>query len=419
MIEKFKEIQDSEHKVKFLSGFFVVGIFLAISYYGAPLFLVQDYKAVLTNTSEEKSDGDPVWRATHIDTPASVKGIYMTSWVAGTPSIRQGIIDLIEETELNSIIIDIKDDTGKISFKPDNPDLLALESYEERIPDLKELIESLHKKNIYVIGRVAVFQDPFMTKARPELAVQKNDGSVWKDRKGLSFIDVGAKDHWDYIIMIAKDAYNQGFDEINFDYIRFPSDGQMTDIYFPFSEDVIVADPINGKAKQVKNFFAYLDRSLSDTGMVTSADLFGMTTTNTDDLNIGQILEYAMPYFDYIAPMVYPSHYPKGFYGYQDVNAVPYEIIKISMGKAVERVNAFKAETASTTPNASFLPRLRPNQMRPWLQDNDYPVHYTPEMVRAQIQATYDVGLNSWMLWDAANTYTRAALEKVPLTNQE
>ncbi len=135
--------------------------------------------------------------------------------------------------------------------------------------------------------------------------------------------------------------------------------------------------------------------------MELSVDFFGMTATNYDDLNIGQVLETAVPYFDYISPMVYPSHYPVNFMGYKsvaEVNAHPYEIVKFSMDSAVRRVKAVGGD---------------PLQMRPWLQDNDYPVHYTPAMVRAQIQATYDAGLTSWMLWDAGNTYTREALNVI------
>jgi hypothetical protein len=334
----------------------------------------------------------------------------MTSWVAGTPKLRAEIVKLVEETELNTVVIDIKDDTGRISYKVSDKELQEFGSYEVRIPDLREFIKSLHQKDIYVIGRLSVFQDPYMTKERPDLAVLKeSDKSVWTDRKGLSWIDPGSREYWKYISLIARDAYNQGFDEINFDYIRFPSDGEMHDIYYPFSEEEILADIEFGKANVMKRFFAYLDRSLGDIGPI-SADLFGMTTTNKDDLNIGQVLEFALPYFDYISPMTYPSHYPSGFFGIADVNAMPYEIVSISLNKAVERIREFKIETASSTPSASFLPKISPKQIRPWLQDNNYPVYYSPEMVRAQIRAVYDNGLDSWMLWDAANTYTREAL---------
>ena len=137
-----------------------------------------------------------------------------------------------------------------------------------------------------------------------------------------------------------------------------------------------------------------------------------MTTTNFDDLGIGQVLEYALQNFDYVAPMVYPSHYPADFNGYKDPNKVPYEIVKFAMSSAVRRANYLREEIASSTPNSTLLKIVKPSQLRPWLQDNDYPVHYTAEMIRAQIQATYDSGLTSWMLWDPANTYTESALLK-------
>ena len=195
-----------------------------------------------------------------------------------------------------------------------------------------------------------------------------------------------------YAVVLAREAYSIGFDEINFDYIRFPSDGDMADIYFPFSEQFIHQDTGWGKAGVLRGFFSYLKRELKKDSITISADLFGMTTTNKDDLNIGQVLEDALPNFDYIAPMVYPSHYPPTFIGFANPAEKPYEVVKYSMDEAVRR--------ASTTPL----------KLRPWLQDFDLGAVYTPEMVRAQIQAVYDSGLTSWMLWDAANTYTQGAL---------
>ena len=177
----------------------------------------------------------------------------------------------------------------------------------------------------------------------------------------------------------------------------------------------------------LRQFFEYLDQKLSDTGIITSADVFGMTTTNTDDLGIGQVLEYALLNFDYVAPMVYPSHYPPKFNGWPDPNKIPYEIVKYSMDGAVARAEFLKKETISKmyTYNASSTEmlktefyneklekRLGAKQLRPWLQDNDYPIHYTADMVRKQIRATNDSGLTSWMLWDPANTYTKEALLK-------
>jgi hypothetical protein len=218
------------------------------------------------------------------------------------------------------------------------------------------------------------------------LAVKKkSDGTVWKDRKGLSFIDVSAKPYWEYVVAIGKESYDLGFDELNFDYIRFPSDGNMEDIAYPWTGKV-------EKKEALRQFFGYLYKSFRSVGVKTSADLFGMTTTNKDDLNIGQYLEFALPYFDFISPMVYPSHYPPNWNGYKEPEEKPYEVVKYSMDKAVGR--------ASTTPL----------KLRPWLQDFGLRVHYDEKMVRAQISAVYDSGLNSWMLWSPSNRYTEEAL---------
>jgi hypothetical protein len=157
-------------------------------------------------------------------------------------------------------------------------------------------------------------------------------------------------------------------------------------------------------------FFSYLKENIDDTGLVTSADLFGMTTTIEDDMGIGQVLERALPYFDYISPMVYPSHYPKTWQGFPNPAEHPYEVIKIAMDGGVARERAhniaignfsFDETGATTTPRS---------KMRPWLQDFDLGATYDATKVRAQMQAAYDVGLTSWMLWSAANSYTREAL---------
>ena len=163
----------------------------------------------------------------------------------------------------------------------------------------------------------------------------------------------------------------------------------MKDIYYPWSHDRIKADVL-------EEFFAYLSEQLRPEGIITSADLFGMTMTNVDDLNIGQILERTAPHFDFIAPMVYPSHWPKGWNGFSSPATMPYEVVKISLEKGAERLRAMGED---------------PLKLRPWIQDFNLGATYTAAMVRKQIEATYDAGLTSWMLWDPKNIYTKAALE--------
>ncbi len=345
-------------------------------------------------------------KVAHLPTPDPVKAIYMSQCVVGTPSFREELVKLIDTTELNAVIIDIRDYTGGIAFPTDHPLLKDMVSDQCGAQDMKAFIEKLHEKNIYVIGRITTFQNPLYTKMHPEQAVQKVGGGVWKDHKGLAFVDVGATEYWDSVVALAEESYAIGFDEINFDYIRYPSDGDMK---------AAVYIKRDGKTKQemLEEFFKYLDEKLSPE-IVTSADLFGMVTTNYDDLNIGQVLERALPYFDYIGPMVYPSHYPKGFNGWQNVNAVPYELMKFVMASAVERTVATTTQIASlaytrigtSTPAVYLKPSYDKKKMRPWLQDFDYPVEYTPRMVEAQIRANAELGLHSYFVWDPANKYS-------------
>lgn len=425
------------------------GIFAMVSFF-PPAFLDTVYdKETIAMTdaksgehieNQETTVPDTREVITHVPLPEPVKSIYMTSCVVGTPTLRSGLVTLIEETEVNSVVIDIKDFSGTLSFDPDSDTWKpAWESSRCGARDMREFVASLHEKDIYVIGRITVFQDPFYTNKHPELAVKRADRTtVWKDYKGLSFIDVGAKPYWDDLVKLAVDSYNVGFDELNFDYVRYPSDGPMNDIAFTHAEA-----SEHGKDKQanLEAFFKYLHETLSDEGLYAtyrhehtgrettvpyiSADLFGMTTTNYDDLSIGQVQDRAAPYFDFIAPMVYPSHYPDGFLGLGDPNDYPYKVVYHAMKSGVDRM------TSNTTRMQGFLhepimssnasgtsvfsgsytkPTYSATKLRTWIQDFDYGGDYDAADVRAQMQASYDAGVESWMIWAPSNVYTRAAL---------
>lgn len=347
----------------------------------------------------------------HLATPQAVKAVYLSQCGASSETLRTSVLKLAEETEVNAIVLDLKDYTGTVSF----PSETAVSGGKGcTISDFRALVKHMHEQGIYVIGRLTVFQDPLYTKTYPERAVQRTGGGVWHDYKGLAFVDVGARPFWDYIVTLAKEAHALGVDEINFDYIRYPSDGPMKEAVYTHSQ--------GAHADNVERFFQYLSQEIrvSQGGHqpVTSADLFGMTTTNTDDLNIGQVLERALPYFDYIAPMVYPSHYPKGFNGWDNPNQHVYDIIEFSMTRAVTRAQAtttkvfsFAHERIGTSTPALYKKQVyKPNVLRPWIQDFDYGGEYGPKEVRDQIQAAYDSGLNSWLIWSPSNRYTREAL---------
>lgn len=327
----------------------------------------------------------------HIKTPNEVRGIYMTSWVASSDNIKNSLIKIAEDTEVNSIIVDIKDYTGKIAFLMDDSKVKEYNSSENRIKDIKGFVKELHDKNIYIIGRIAVFQDPLLYKARPDLYVKKKNGiGVWKDYKGAMWFDPCSKEVWEYVIAVAREAESIGFDELNFDYIRFPSDGNMNDIKYDHCDNAL------SKAELLENFFYNLKNGLVDLSIPLSADLFGMTATNYDDLNIGQILERAEPYFDYISPMVYPSHYPKNYNGFANPATKPYEVIKLAMDTASKRL---------------IIASSSPVKLRPWLQDFDLGANYDAVMIRKEKQAVYDAGLNSWLMWSPSNKYTIGAFD--------
>ncbi len=345
--------------------------------------------------------------AKHLPTPVPLKAIYMTQCVVGTPSFRDSLVKLIDDTELNAVVIDIRDYSGGIAFPTDDPLLKTMVSDACGAHDMKAFVEKLHEKGIYVIGRITTFQNPYYTKLHPEEAVQKKGGGVWKDRKGLAFVDVGSQPYWATVVALGKASYEIGFDELNFDYIRYPSDGDM-------ASAVYIKRDGKDKQEMLEEFFKYLHDALKPIGVGMSADLFGMTATNYDDLNIGQVLERTLPYFDYVSPMVYPSHYPSGFHGYAKVNEHPYDIVNFSMSEAVRRAQASTTPIGSltferigtSTPAIYEKPVYDRHKLRPWLQDFDYPVDYTPAMVEAQIKANVDSGLDSYMFWDPGNHYS-------------
>lgn len=333
-------------------------------------------------------ESQPEFVVTHIDTPDPLKAVYFTSWAAGNNKFRKHLFDLIDNTEINAVVIDVKDYTGRISFPVNDPELVNIGSVENRIPDIKEFIGKLHEKGVYVIGRISSFQDSYLIKVFPESAVKSKAGGIWQDYKGVKWLDPGSEQVWKYLVAIGKESYSVGFDELNFDYIRFPSDGNMQDIVYPWSHD-------KTRREVMRSFFAYVREQFATSSIPISIDLFGLTTSAEGDLGIGQNLTDALAYFDYVAPMVYPSHFGKGFIGIPKPAEKPYEVIKYSMDQAIMRANM-----ASTSPN----------KIRPWLQAFDLGAVYTPALVRAQIQATYDAGLTSWMLWNAGSVYKKDAL---------
>lgn len=334
-----------------------------------------------------------------METPKVVRAVYLTAPSGGRNDKIQAVIDM-KKDGLNAVVIDIKDSYGVVAYDSQLELVNRYEIKRKFIPDLAALVQRFHDEDIYVIARIAVFQDTAFAEARPEIAVHdagklKSAGGImskktlWRDGKNLAWVDPSSREVWGYVVALSNDALSYGFDELNYDYIRFPSDGKISNIVYSVTkQDQRYTD-------QIRSFMAHVREQLSDA--VLSVDLFGFTMVKTEDIGIGQIVEDAYAYFDYVAPMVYPSHYPSGFMGYKNPAAWPYEIIADSMQKGQQRLDAYRMNASSTA------------KLRPWLQDFDLGADYDMAMIGKQINATQDMlgdAYAGYMLWNPSSKYT-------------
>jgi len=351
-----------------------------------------------------REDGDMPDQKKITNPPQEIRAVYITNWVAATPSLFNKILEKIEDTDINALIIDVKDYSGFVGYNTDNELVKKYKANERRIKHLNKMIAELHERGLYVISRITVFQDPRLALARPDLAVLDSKGNVWQDRHKLAWVSPASLEVWDYTISIAKELDARGVDEINFDYVRFPTDGVNVNnlVYKDFKEN-------SSKREVIKEFFIYLRENLPN--VTISADIFGQTVVSPDDMGIGQVIEDAYDSFDYISPMIYPSHFINGFIGFENPGAHPYEVVKYSVEEAVKRLELHERVlmqgTATTTPDLTLEQKARVSlKIRPWIQDFDLGANYTVEMVRAQMNAIEEAGGgNSYMIWNPSNKY--------------
>lgn len=393
-------------KIAQLLIFAIAGAGLFLFFNASNDFSISDLGGNLAKTFVKKNPNDDLPRQWPLaDPPKIIKAIYATGWSAGSEKMLNRLIKLIKETELNAIVIDIKDYSGELSY------LTGIKEAEQygRNRELKILrpnamLKKLHGEGIYVIARQTVFQDPVLAKARPDLALTSSSTQKqWLDNKKVMWVDPAGKEVWDYNVEIAKDALARGFDEVNLDYIRFPTDGNTDDIKYPFWDGKTL------KRYVIRDFFKYFRQALPSAKI--SADLFGLTTVNYGDVGIGQNIDDVYHYFDAAAPMVYPSHYNKGFNGHQNPALHPYDVVFTSILEANKRLEQYKIKAVNSTSTEKYL--VKTPELRPWLQDFDLGANYDAEKVRAQINAVSDAATGTpigWMLWDPANNYTKAAL---------
>ena len=313
-----------------------------------------------------------------------VKGIYITGWTAGSPRM-EDLIQLVENSIINTMVIDIKDQDGYLSYYSNIPLAKEIGANKRKIKNIRGLIDRLQKKGIYTIARIAVFKDVILSRKKEEFALQLYDTEIKEVYKSKNWVDPSIKEVWDYNIGLAREAAGIGFDEIQLDYIRYPALGEGT---------LQALTPENKtKSSYINEFIKYSRSQLSDLNVPLSIDVFGLTTTVRDDLGIGQNFTELSSIIDIISPMIYPSHYSEGVYGLEIPEAEPYKVIYRSLSDAKEKINGKDHIN-----------------IRPWLQDFTMEHKYTYKEVLEQIRAVENLGIKEWLLWNPSSRYTEEAL---------
>ena len=341
------------------------------------------------------------WKANH----QKVRGIYVTGPMAGSAAM-DNLITLVDETELNAMVIDVKNDDGNITYKMNLDSARETGACVNYISDMEGLMAKLKEHHIYTIARVVCFKDPYLAAAKAELALKKPDGTSVTDANGLAFVNPYCEETWEYIVDVAIAASELGFDEIQFDYVRFPigADADAAD----YGVDLNTYT----KEQAITGFLSYAAERFGEENIVFGADVFGtIIGSETDVERVGQNYRTLGETVDVLSPMVYPSHYANGVFGLDVPDAYPYETVLAALqgsGKELETVG--EADRAV---------------VRPWLQSFtatwvDGHIPYEGEEIRQQIQAVYDAGYEEWILWNASNRYSAEGLEAgEPETEQQ
>ncbi|MCI3923858.1 putative glycoside hydrolase [Paenibacillus sp. TRM 82003] len=318
-----------------------------------------------------------------------VMGVYATAHSAGGERLNT-LLQLLDDTELNSLVIDVKDDYGYITYPTEEPVLLEQETTKKIIKDPAALLQRLQEHEVYPIARIVVFKDSVLAEKRPDLSYVQPDGTVWANGRGESFVNPYRKEVWEYNVQVAKDAAKLGFKEIQFDYVRFPEG-------FEHKADVLAYHKDERKRIEVvADFVKYAREELEPLGVRVSVDIFGYAASVPAAEGIGQDFEAISKYVDVICPMIYPSHYTTGWFGSKVPDANPYATID----------GALKDTHTKLEPLGDFKPIVRP-----WIQDftaswvKGY-IKYGKKEIEDQIRALHDNGVEEFLLWNAVNRYT-------------
>lgn len=325
--------------------------------------------------------------------PAIVRGLYVNRWAVLGQRIWE-LIDVAKRTEVNALVIDVKDDRGYVLYRSRVP-LANQLGADTTLPvparRIRAILDTMRANGIYAIARIVVAKDPTLAAAKQEWAVQRRkDGTPWLDEEGKPWLDPHQRGVWTYAADLAQEAVALGFSEVQFDYVRFPDDPRMArETRFPLAKG-------RTRAQVIREQLGFLRERIASLNVPMAIDVFGLTTSDTTDMGIGQTWELFADQTDVVLPMTYPSHYTRGMYGIEHPNASPYAIIDHAMKDA-------KARNAGIAHAPDIVP---------WYQDFTLGApRYGVKQIRAQMQAGYDNGIQSWILWNSGSKYTLAALE--------
>lgn len=326
-----------------------------------------------------------------------VRGIYVSGPMAGSAGM-ENLIDLIDNTELNAVVIDVKNDEGNITYQMDLQTAQEMGACINYISDMEGLMAELKEHDIYTIARIVCFKDPYLAEHNPQLALKKADGSNLTDAYGLTWVNPYKEEVWEYLTDVALAAADMGFDEIQYDYVRFPIGNEAE------TADYGVDIQSYPKEQAIMNFLDYAAERLHEKGIPVTADVFGTIIGSAIDVEqVGQDYVGLGSTVDVLCPMIYPSHYGKGVFGFDVPDAYPYETVYAAL-------MASKNELAGIADDDRAV-------VRPWLQAFTATwvsghITYGGDEIREQIQAVYDAGYEEWILWNASNRYTDEGLEK-------
>jgi hypothetical protein len=330
-----------------------------------------------------------------------VRALYVNRFAAQSTKRMRQLIAMADETEINALVIDMKDEFG-LNYRTANAEFTRNAGNAGVVRDLPALLDTLRAHGILPIARIVVFKDSVTARVHPEWTIRREDGSIWRDKKGLAWVNPYHHELWRYNNGVGEELAKLGFGEIQFDYIRFPEP------YASLPKQVFPGSTGQSKPQVLAQFLKQANARYDSLGVRTTADVFGLVTTVAGPLEVGQEWEKISPSVDVVLPMVYPSHYPHGAFGIPVPNAEPYKVIDIALTRARERDRK--------------LGITAPEHVRPWLQAFSLgKLEYGPAQIQAQKRATYDAGYDGWVLWSPGSKYEPfvPALEKTLVSRKK